>query len=137
MIVYELSCKSGHDFEGWYASPAAFERQRDAGHLECPACGTPHVRKRPSAPYVHTAAAAAPAKDRREQVLAELRALILSGTEDVGRQFAQVARRIHRGEEEGRAIRGRATAAEAVSLQEDGIDAVAVPPELRLDDTVH
>jgi hypothetical protein len=141
MVVYPLTCAAGHAFEGWYASPEAFERQRGAGHLECPACGAREVSKLPSAPYVHTAASAPAAPvvtpAERAQILASLKSLILAGTENVGPRFAEVALRMHRGEECERAIRGRATREEAEQLREEGVEALALPSELRLDDATH
>ena len=140
MIVYALSCHSGHDFEGWYASPAAFDTLRDAGHVECPVCATKQVRKRPSAPYVHTSApsqSTALSPEQRAQALGQLRTFILANTEDVGRRFAEVARRIHSGEEEHRGIRGQVTAEEAISLREEGVPAIAVSPDVALDEVTH
>jgi hypothetical protein len=46
---------------------------------------------------------------------------------DVGERFAEEARRIHYGEAEEQAIRGRATREDAQALQEEGIDVVALP----------
>ena len=43
------------------------------------------------------------------------------------RKFPQVARAIHLGEEPERAIRGRASLAEAKSLLEDGIGVLPLP----------
>jgi len=141
MIVYELACKAGHAFEGWYASPDAFDTQRDAGHLECPACGTKQVLKRPSAPYVHTQGASAPVAPPnaldREKALGELRAFILTNTEDVGRKFAEIAKRIHHGDEARRGIRGHVTPDEAAELQDEGVDAFHVSGELGLDEIPH
>jgi len=133
MIVYELACRSGHAFEGWYASPDAFDTQRDAGHLECPVCGTEDVLKRPSAPHVHTHGSSRPqsaALSERGRAMGELRAFILANTEDVGRKFAEIARRIHYGEEAHRGIRGQVTPEEAVALQEEGVPATLVQGDL-------
>ncbi len=141
MIVYPLACSAGHAFEGWYASPEAYERQLLADRLECPACGTREVRKLPSAPYVRTSAPApaapivAPAE--RALALAQLKSLILANTEDVGRHFAQVARRIHQGEETQRGIRGQVSAEEAAELRAEGVPALLVPAEIGLDEIPH
>src|SRR5689334_11197350 len=105
MIVYQMACARGHYFEGWFASGEACERQAAAGQLQCPACSSTEVRKLPAAPHVHTSApaAAAPAGGAgRREALVALRNLILASTEDVGRRFAEVARRIHYKEEEAR-----------------------------------
>lgn len=142
MIVYPFTCGAGHCFEGWYASSEVYAKQRDAGHVECPVCGTHEVRKLPSAPYVHTSAPTpAPAPvitpAQRAAAIAQLKTMILASTEDVGRRFATVARRMHQGEEEERGIRGRVTPTEAAELQDEGIAAVAVPPEVALDELPH
>ena len=142
MIVYALSCNAGHAFEGWYASPEAFEKLSASGHLECPACGTKQVHKLPSAPYVHTQggaapAAAAPQPNDRDKAIGELRAFLLANTEDVGRKFAEIARRIHYGEEAHRGIRGRVTPDEAAELQEEGVNAVSISADVGLDEIPH
>ncbi|MNN94151.1 hypothetical protein D3C81_2127280 [compost metagenome] len=49
---------------------------------------------------------------------------IVENTEDVGSSFAGLARQMHEGEVEGRAIRGTATADERRSLADDGIEVV-------------
>ena len=46
---------------------------------------------------------------------------MVARTEDVGPQFAKEARRMHHGEAPERAIRGQASAQEAVQLLEEGI----------------
>jgi hypothetical protein len=132
MIVYQLACSEGHHFEGWFASADACEKQTAAGQLQCPECSTVAVRKLPSAPHVHTsggnvAPAAKHSEGTRHEAMAALRQLILASTEDVGRQFAEIARRIHYKEEEARNIRGHVTQEEAEELQEEGVPAVAIP----------
>jgi hypothetical protein len=147
MKVFNLSCGSGHDFEGWFASADDFDRQQARGSISCPMCENTSVAKRPSAPYVNTGARAPetmpvaaqpqPAANELATVLARLKAYVVANTEDVGRQFPEVARRIHYGEESARGIRGRVTTQEAVELQEEGIEAVALPPGLAPDAPVH
>jgi hypothetical protein len=140
MIVYQMGCARGHYFEGWFASGEACERQAAAGQLQCPACSSTDVRKLPAAPHVHTSAAvaAAPAREAgRREALVALRNLILASTEDVGRRFAEIARRIHYKEEEARGIRGRVTGEEAEELREEGIQALVVSPEVLPTEEVH
>ena len=136
MIVYALTCKQGHSFEGWFASSQACEQQAADGLLECPTCSSPDIRKLPAAPYVK-GATSAPEPEAVEQqaqlrlkVLAALRTHILATTEDVGRAFAEVARRIHYEEEKARNIRGQVTTDEAAELLEEGVEAYAISPEL-------
>ena len=130
MIVYQMGCAGGHHFEGWFASAEACAAQAGQGLLECPACGSSEVRKLPTAPHVHTSGAAseAPKAQDAAKAIAALRTFILSSTEDVGRKFAEIARRIHYKEEEARNIRGQVTAEEATELQEEGVEAYALPP---------
>ena len=61
---------------------------------------------------------------------------IVANTEDVGDRFAQEARRIHHGEVPERAIRGQATADEAVQLLEEGIAVVPVPLPASITETL-
>ena len=58
---------------------------------------------------------------------------VMAHTDDVGKRFAEEARRIHYGESEERAIRGQATIAEAKALVEEGIAVVPlqVPAALK------
>jgi len=144
MIVYRLHCAAGHEFEGWFASPEAFSAQRENGRVECPACGDRSVDKLPSAPFVNTGAReAAPAVAAPDagrpvaEVLAAMKAFLVANTEDVGRRFPEVARRIHYGEEDHRGIRGRVTPEEAVALAEEGVPAVPLPPGILPGEDVH
>src|SRR5690348_12459169 len=122
MIVYQLACPSGHFFEGWFASAEACEKQAAGGLLECPTCSSVEIRKLPSAPHVHTAGEpAAP-----QEAFVALRRFILANTENVGRKFAEIARRIHYKEEEARGIRGQVTPEEAAELREEGVTTYTV-----------
>lgn len=145
MKVFRLSCGNGHDFEGWFASSEEVDRQASAGQVRCPSCEDGRIARLPSAPYVNTGARA-PAtvpvagggnSSARTAALAALKAYVEAHTEDVGRRFPEIARRIHYGEEAKRGIRGRVTPGEAVELAEEGVEAVALPPGLVLDEKVH
>lgn len=52
---------------------------------------------------------------------------VMAHTEDVGADFAEVARQMHYGETEERNIRGQTTPAEAVALLEEGIPVMPLP----------
>ena len=53
MIVFDLICRDGnHKFEGWFGSSADYEKQREVGLLQCPACGSAKVIKDIMAPNV-------------------------------------------------------------------------------------
>ncbi len=142
MIVYQLACNEGHFFEGWFASAEACAEQAASGQLQCPRCSSVQVRKLPAAPHVHTSGgdAVPPAKrdqSVRREAVAALRDLILAGTEDVGREFAEIARRIHYKEESARNIRGQVTAEEAEELREEGVPAVTIPAGILPSGEIH
>jgi hypothetical protein len=61
---------------------------------------------------------------------------VMANTDDVGKRFAEEARRIHYGESEERAIRGQATLAEAKALVEEGIAVVPLPVPAALKGTL-
>jgi len=143
MIVFELQCSGRHQFEGWFASPEAFERQLGAGEIACPVCADPAIRKVPSArirrPKVasqETAAAASsttgsvaavgPAP-KPQMTLAAFIDHVLVNSEDVGTRFAEEARKIHQGDSPRRSIRGQSTPAETEALLEEGVPVIALP----------
>lgn len=147
MIRYSLQCEREHGFEGWFSSSADHDRQKDAGLVECPVCGSRKIGKALMAPSVATARK----KEARAEVAAaqqtavmkpagadaqklsmlrqlkELRDKVLSGAENVGESFAEEARKIHYGEADSREIYGKASLEDAASLVEEGIEVMAVP----------
>jgi hypothetical protein len=138
MIVYNLGCEDEHRFEGWFASPSEFDRQSEAGLVECPVCGSFAVKRLPTASYVNKGVSRGvergPAEERREGRLEELAQRIagmleqvLRDTEDVGAEFSEEARRIHYKEAPARSIRGIASNREVEELREEGIDVMVVP----------
>ncbi|MFT3972837.1 MAG: DUF1178 family protein [Amaricoccus sp.] len=133
MIRYALRCDKAHSFESWFGSSADFDRLQAAGHVACAVCGSSAVVKELMAPSVASGSAApverplsAPASPA-EQALAELRRRIEAESENVGRDFAREARRIHEGEAPARAIIGEARPAEAKALLDDGIAVAPLP----------
>ncbi|QNP48072.1 DUF1178 family protein [Diaphorobacter aerolatus] len=53
MKVLDLLCDADHRFEGWFASEEDFQSQLDRGLVECPMCGSDHIRKGLSAPRLN------------------------------------------------------------------------------------
>lgn len=130
MILYSLRCADGHEFEAWFASSGAYDRQRKAGHVACAVCGGSEVEKAVMAPSVK-AERAEPNLSRpatpAEAALAEMRRQIEANSDYVGRDFAAEARRIHDGEADRRSIWGEATIGDAKALTDDGIPVAPVP----------
>lgn len=148
MIRYSLICAEAHEFEAWFRSIATFEHQAASGSLTCPYCQSTKVRKGVMSPHVARAArgakneagateqigaeSAAPPDGRDRELRAkmkDLREKILASTEDVGERFPAEARKIQDGDSEPRAIRGRATLAEAKALLSEGVAVLPMPGE--------
>lgn len=140
MKVLDLGCQHGHVFEGWFASEDDFQSQKARALVLCPMCGDSHIDKRLSAPRLNLGAAApgpapassssAPAAPSRQAMQAawlRMSREVIARTEDVGERFADEARRMHHGEIEERAIRGKASVADAVALLEEGIGVLPLP----------
>jgi hypothetical protein len=132
MIRYDLRCDNGDEFEAWFGSIADYDKQAEAGLVECPHCGSKHVSKAPMAPAVQTARKreARTEKAVAMAMAAKVREHIKDNFDYVGDKFADEARKMHEGETEERAIWGEATPEEAQALAEDGIPAAPLPPEL-------
>lgn len=140
MIRFALRCDRGHRFDSWFGSGADFDRLSGQGLLACAVCGNGAVEKDLMAPAVTTTSAAparletplpaaplaAPASPA-EQALADLRRRVEATAEDVGRNFAAEARRIHAGEAPERTIIGEARPSEARALLEDGVPVAPLP----------
>jgi hypothetical protein len=143
MIKYALKCRSGHEFESWFASAASFEDQAAQGRVTCPMCHTANVAKAIMAPALTTHARGVkedPARagkadiarvDKKQSgISAEIRAFrdyILRLTEDVGARFPDEARKIAEGVVEDRPIRGHARIDEAKELLDEGICVLPIP----------
>jgi len=130
LIRYALRCENDHRFDSWFGSSADFDRLLAAGHLTCAVCGSGAVEKDLMAPGIGATAEASPLSapaSPAEQALAEMRRRIEASAEDVGRDFADEARRIHEGESPARTIIGEARPAEARALVEDGIPVAPLP----------
>jgi len=128
MIVLDLICLSGHRFEGWFASADAFDRQSASGLISCPHCDSTDIGRLPSGPHVaRRMPAQEPARTAKAEQVIRLLKRLIDGSEDVGRGFANEARRIHLGDAPARAIRGVTTLDEATDLLDEGIPVLPLP----------
>jgi hypothetical protein len=157
MIRYALHCDNGHDFDSWFQSSAAFDKQNKRGLVNCPVCGSAKVEKAIMAPRLAAKSsraeptsvpmpAAAPnppgppgpagkaplammSPPEREfrKKLKELREHVTKNADYVGAQFPEQARKIHYGEAEHRSIYGEASPDEAKALHEEGIEFHPLP----------
>jgi hypothetical protein len=126
MIAYQLQCRNGHAFEGWFADSAAFDAQQSGGKLACPSCNSRKVEKAVMAPAI-----AGKAREQAEAraALRALRRKVLADAEHVGEAFPEEARKIHYGEADERAIYGEASGAEVEALLEEGVPVAPLPPD--------
>ena len=135
MIVFDLICRDQHRFEGWFASGEDFSSQQSRGLLNCPVCGGVHVEKLPAAkirkqsaePVVPQPANTAGTGQSGRLDISRIIDYVLTHSEDVGRGFAEEARKIHYQEAPQRSIRGVATRSEAEDLQEEGVPVFSLP----------
>lgn len=131
MIVYDLKCANGHQFEGWFQDGSAFEEQQSRKQISCPICGNlsagvvlpsltvmgrDNKRKKESGGALPT-----------QQALQMLNEFIDKNFDNVGSGFAEVAIRMHHGEEEKRNIKGTTTGDEEKMLKEEGIHFIKIP----------
>ena len=144
MIVFDLHCKDGHRFEGWFGSGKDFTSQKKRGLLSCPTCGDGAIEKGLSAPRLNMGAQEpkkqlpAPVQKTPDMESKDAFAVaqilysrmldeILTKSEDVGARFPEEARKIYYDESPGRAIRGKATQEEHDALVDEGIPVARFP----------
>jgi hypothetical protein len=153
MIRYALRCERDHTFESWFQSSSAYDSQVKRKLVTCPACGSAKIEKAIMAPRIvgkkgrgratpppEPAATTAPEaaqsgptslmmaqeKELRTK-LKELRDHIVKNADNVGERFADEARAMHYGDKEHRPIYGEASADEAKSLIDEGIEVSPLP----------
>ncbi len=148
MIHYDLRCGQDHSFDGWFKDSAAFDRLAKRGMLECPHCGDVKVERalmrpavakgseplpvpvpapQPPAPPAAAAVAGGPMPAHMRAMLQRMRAEVEKHCDYVGPNFAEEARKMHRGESDKRGIYGETTADQAESLAEEGIEFSRIP----------
>jgi len=147
MIHYDLRCNEDHAFDGWFKDSGSFDRLAKRGLVECPHCGSTKVERalmRPAVPKKGetlpvpmpmpqppatpaTAVAGGPMPAQMRAMLQRMRAEVEKNCDYVGPQFAEEARKMHRGESDKRAIYGETSAEQAESLAEEGIEFSRIP----------
>ena len=143
MIRYNLRCDNGHAFESWFQSSSAYDSQVKRKLVTFAICGSAKVEKAIMAPQLagtkkkaentpspadpsSTSLMMAPERELRAK-LKELRDHIVKNADNVGERFPEEARKMHYGDIEHRAIYGEASAEEAKSLIEEGVEVAPLP----------
>ena len=155
MIHYNLRCARGHAFESWFQSSSAYEVQEKRKLVNCPVCGSSEVERAIMAPQIvsqkgrkdaasdsEPVATPVPATDvaapaptpllmaQEQELRAKLRELrdhIVKNADNVGERFPNEARKMHYGDIEHRPIFGEASADEARSLIDEGVEVMPLP----------
>jgi len=145
VVIYDLICDSGHEFEGWFKNSDEFLSQQESKILICPFCGTESVIKKVTAPKLTkksnstnavenaSESVAASGGNPSEQyaqlqsMLGQVHDFVDKNFVDVGNNFADEALSIHRGEKEPANIRGTASKTELQELADEGVSAVPLP----------
>ncbi|WP_294234498.1 DUF1178 family protein [uncultured Sphingomonas sp.] len=133
MIVFDLRCATGHVFEAWFASSAAYAEQREGGQVECPLCGDRQIEKAVMAPQIAAKGNSKPdgpspqAMKAALEHLAQAQAKMLEKSTWVGTAFADKARAMHEGDAPPAPIHGQASLAEAKALVEEGVPVAPLP----------
>ena len=131
MIIYDLKCEKNHIFEGWFNDRTAFEKQKERKLVSCPVCGNSNIEIVPSS--ITVMGKEAGGLDKNYKNLSPAKALRMFNEyidktfEDVGNSFAEVALKIHTGEEDSRNIKGTVTKNEEDTLREEGVPFVKIP----------
>ncbi|MDI6742438.1 MAG: DUF1178 family protein [Smithella sp.] len=132
MIIYDLKCENGHTFEGWFKDRENWILQNSKKLVACPVCNNCKVEILPSSITIMGKDSRTENKIQNKDVLPDvsLRTLnqyIEKNFEDVGDKFAEVALKIHYGDEEKRNIKGTSTPEEEENLKEEGVKFIKVP----------
>jgi hypothetical protein len=139
MIHYDLICKNGHGFDGWFSNSVAYDEQRKSGSIACPVCSTSEIDKQLMTPGIGRksnqksetrnpmVAASDPRMKKLIQKMREFKEYVENTADYVGDRFADEARRIHYKEAEERGIYGETTAEDARALVEEGIEVHPLP----------
>ena len=136
MILFDLSCKNRHKFEAWFPSSKKFEEQIKRRLVKCPICNNTSVKKSLMAPNVRVTSEKKSSKKQYiqnqtskelEKKIRKLKQYVNKNSEDVGKNFAEEARKIYYKEAKSRSIRGEATLEEAKQLAEEGVPFSKLP----------
>ena len=153
MIKYQLKCKSGFclnekEFDGWFQSIEAYEKQKRQRLINCPICGSDEVVKSLTTPNLkmnknkisfdidqqHKNSKNKKSKflanETSENISTLLRTLkkeIQKNSTYVGNEFVSQVRSMKEGKIIEKPIHGQGTNKEIQELRDEGIDVVNIP----------
>ena len=132
MIIYDLKCKKNHKFEGWFKDSTVFEEQKKQNLITCPVCGESGAEVVPSSLAIMGRDMKLSKKNQFREPspmmgIQQFNEYLDKNFDDVGEKFAEIAMKIHCGEEEARNIKGTTTHQEEETLREEGVQFFKVP----------
>ena len=152
MIKYKLKYKSGFcfnekEFDGWFKSIEAYEKQKLQSLINCPICGSDEVVKALTAPNLKINKNKTSvdidkkhknpkdkskflANETSENISTLLRTLkkeIQKNSTYVGNEFVSQVRSMKEGKIKEKPIHGQGTNKEIQELRDEGIDVVNIP----------
>ena len=142
MILFDLKCDKDHKFEARFASSSNYEDQLKNKLIVCPYCNSTKIEKSLMAPNINTKGSSKNNKKDNKKVISQqklvnqikkFRKFIEKNTDNVGKNFAEEARKIYYGETKSRPIRGESTENETQELVEEGIPFSKLPWQTKED----
>ena len=133
MIIYDLKCGKGHKFEGWFRDISAFEEQKSQRLIMCPVCGSSDTERMIPSSITIVGKDVRTSGRKNTKEISPMKAIHLfheyldKNFADVGDRFAEVALKMHRGEEEKRNIKGTTNRYEEELLREEGVQFIKIP----------
>ncbi len=153
MIKYKLKCNSRYcldekDFDGWFQSIEAYEKQKINGLISCPICGSDDVVKSLTTPSLKKITKMKQENETNKinktskvnenivvnenlknisAILRTIKKEIQKNSTFVGDQFVSKVRSMKQGKIKEKPIYGHGTNKEIQELKDEGIDVVNVP----------
>ena len=152
MIKYQLKCRSEicsdeKEFDGWFKSIEAYEKQKLQRLINCPICGSDKVEKLLTAPSLKTnKIKTADIKDKQfknsknnetflgnldsdniSTLLRTLKKEVQKNSTFVGNEFVSQVRSMKEGKIKEKPIHGHGTNKEIKELRDEGIDVINIP----------
>ena len=136
MILFDLKCEKDHKFEAWFPSSSNYENQLKKKMIECPYCNSKKIKKSLMAPNLNVKGGSKKDNVDKKKDLSQInlekqikkfKNFVEKNSENVGKNFAEEARKIYYGEKKARPIRGESTEKESQDLLEEGIPFSKLP----------
>ncbi len=143
MIIYDLLCAHGHQFEGWFPNASSFEEQQKEGMVHCSQCGVVEVKRLPAGGHIarvtgslatSTPRTVAPVPTQEQLtnvdpiiLIKAVNQYVQSNFKDVGTAFAEQAIQMQQGEIAQEPIHGTANQEQREKLDDAGVPYSVIP----------